>query len=202
MIEAQPTWNRYKLTGSNSTTYYVLSQSAIGSDATSAASVCYCTDGGTYYTGGTLLLLAIGNVGDIMTFAGQQWIISHKTASEAYLTLQNLDGESTWNNLQATCTSWASKLDASAQAFLKNVTAGNTKGKVFVATKDQMNGGFSYFNSDSRRNVGTIYWTSTNHDSDSAWFVNLAGGLDYSYVGLQSQSHGFRPSICIDLTAL
>ena len=54
MIEAQPTWNRYKLTGSDSTTYYVLSQSAIGSDATSAASVYYCTASGTYYTGGTL----------------------------------------------------------------------------------------------------------------------------------------------------
>ena len=54
MIEAQPTWNRYKLTGSDSTTYYVLSQSTIGSDATSAASVYYCTASGTYYTGGTL----------------------------------------------------------------------------------------------------------------------------------------------------
>ena len=56
MIEAQPTWNRYKLTGSDSTTYYVLSQSTIGSDATSAASVYYCTASGTYYTGGTLSL--------------------------------------------------------------------------------------------------------------------------------------------------
>lgn len=54
MIEAQPTWNRYKLTGSDSTTYYVLSQSTIGSDATSAASVYYCTASGTYYTGGAL----------------------------------------------------------------------------------------------------------------------------------------------------
>ena len=54
MIEAQPTWNRYKLTGSDSTTYYVLSQSTIGSDATSAPGVYYCTASGTYYTGGTL----------------------------------------------------------------------------------------------------------------------------------------------------
>ena len=54
MIETQPTWNRYKLTGSDSTTYYVLSQNTIESDATSAASVYYCTASGTYYTGGTL----------------------------------------------------------------------------------------------------------------------------------------------------
>ena len=166
--------------------------------------MCYCTDGGTYYTGGTLLFLVIGNVGDIMTFAGQQWIISHKTASEAYLTLQNLDGESTWNNLQATCTSWASKLNASAQAVLKSVTAGNTSGKVFVATYEQMNGGFSYFNSNSRRNVGDSYWTSTEYNSDTAWRVFTNGSLGHNVYGGydKSNSLGFRPSICIDLTAL
>ena len=201
MIKAQPTWNRYKLNGSGSTTYYVLSQSAIGSDATSAASVCYCTDGGTYYTGGKLSFFHVGNVGDIMTFADQQWIISHKTATEAYLTLQNLDGESTWYNLQSKCTSWASsKLNASAQAFLKNITAGNTSGKVFVATRDQMDGGFSYFSSDSRRNVGDSYWTSTESNSNDAWRVNSGGSFSDRFTKLSS--YGFRPSICIDLTAL
>lgn len=202
MIEAQPTWNRYKLNGSGGTTYYVLSQSAIGSDAISAASVCYCTASGTYYTGGKLLFIDIdiGDVGDIMTFAGQQWIVSHKTATEAYLTLQNLDGESTWNNLQATCTSWASKLNASEQALLKSVTAGNTSGIVFVATYDQMDGGFSYFNSDSRRRVGNYYWTSTGDDSVYAWLVESNGSLGNS--GNKSLPSWFRPSICIDLTAL
>ena len=204
MIEVQPTWNRYKLNGSGGTTYYVLSQSAIGSDATSAASVCYCTDGGTYYTGGTLLLLAIGNVGDIMTFAGQQWIISHKTASEAYLTLQGLSGKSSWNNLDGTCQTWEnSRLSSSQKAILKTITAGNTSGKVFVATKAQMNGGFSYFNSNSRRNLDKSYWTSTKDGSFNAWCVLTDGSIESSdnYFNLSS-SIGFRPSICIDLTAL
>ena len=206
MIEAQPTWHRYKLTGSNDTTYYVLSQNAIESDAASAASVYYCTASGTYYTGGKLMFLDIdiGNVGDTMTFAGQQWIVSHKTSTEAYLTLNGLSGNSTWNNLDSTCQTWEnSHLNASQKAILKTITAGNTSGKVFVATKDQMDGGFSYFNSDSRRGTGSDYWTSTERivgGTYGAWRVYSSGAFDA--VGDQSFSYGFRPSICIDLTKL
>ena len=202
MIEAQPTWHRYAIPGSGGTTYYVLSQNTIGSDATSAASVYYCTASGTYYTGGTLLLLTIGNVGDIMTFAGQQWIISHKTASEAYLTLNGLSGESSWNNLDSTGQTWENNhLNASQKAILKTITAGNTSGKVFVATKDQMNGGFSYFNSNSRRRANNWYWTSTERTSTYAWRMYADGSLSNGNSD-KSLSGGFRPSICIDLTAL
>ena len=210
MIEAQPTWHRYSIPGNDGETYYVLSEDTISTDATSAPDVYYCTDGSTYYTGGTLLLLAIGNVGDIMTFAGQQWIISHKTASEAYLTLNGLSGNSTWYDLQQKCTNLANSLNEAQKNCLKSVTAGNTSGKVFVATKDQMGGeygGFSYFNSNSRRNVGDYYWTSTDAGAhvDAAWVVTSYEGFDehddhgYSY---KSHSLGFRPSICIDLTKL
>lgn len=200
MIEAQPTWHRYAIPGSGGETYYVLSEAVISPDATSAPDVYYCTDGSTYYTGGTLLLLAIGNVGDIMTFAGQQWIISHKTASEAYLTLNGLSGESTWYGLQDACTTFANKFTEAQKACLKSVTAGNTSGKVFVATKYQMDGGFRYFNSDSKRSVGDTYWTSTELSSVDAWYVNSVGYLD-GY-NSKSYSRGFRPSICIDLTKL
>ena len=199
MIEAQPTWHRYAIPGSGGETYYVLSEAVISPDAMNAPDVYYCTDGSTYYTGGTLLLLAIGNVGDIMTFAGQQWIISHKTASEAYLTLNGLSGNSTWNNLDSTCQTWESNhLNASQKAILKTITAGNTSGKVFVATKDQMDGGFSYFNSDSRRRVSDHYWTSTEYSLLGAWYVDSDGSLYGD--GNQSHSRGFRPSVCIDLT--
>lgn len=200
MIEAQPTWHRYSIPGNDGETYYVLSEDTISTDATSAPDVYYCTDGSTYYTGGTLLLLAIGNVGDIMTFAGQQWIISHKTASEAYLTLNGLSGNSTWYDLDSTCQTWESNhLNASQKAILKTITAGNTSGKVFVATKDQMDGGFSYFNSDSRRQANNWYWTSTGDRSGSAWNVSTDGSLVY-YGYSTSDSGGFRPSVCIDLT--
>ena len=201
MIEAQPTWNRYKLNGSGGTTYYVLSQSPIGSDATSAASVYYCTASGTYYTGGKLLFFDIGSVGDIKTFAGIQWIVSHKTSTECYRTAKSLQGESSWDNLQSKCQNFDSThLTANQKAFLKQITAGNTSGKVFVATKAQMEGGFSYFNSISRRNVNKSYWTSSQSGSNTAWDVDNEGRIGSN--NNKSGSKGFRPSICIDLTAL
>lgn len=204
MIEAQPTWHRYSIPGNDGETYYVLSEDTISTDATSAPDVYYCTDGSTYYTGGTLLLLAIGNVGDIMTFAGQQWIISHKTASEAYLTLNGLSGNSTWYDLDSTCQTWENNhLNETQKAILKTITADSTSGFVFVATKSQMDGWLSYFNSDSRRALGQVYWASTNYDSDDAWYIDESGYL-YSGNGISDKdnSHGFRPSICIDLTKL
>ena len=202
MIEAQPTWHRYSIPGNDGETYYVLSEDTISTDATSAPDVYYCTDGSTYYTGGELSLFYVGNVGDTMTFAGQQWIVAHKTATEAYLTLKELSGNSTWDNLDSTCQTWESNhLNASQKAILKTITAGNTSGKVFVATKDQMDGGFSYFNSDDRRSIGITYWTSTKNGSSSAWYVYEEGNLAYT-AGNSSpaSSLGFRPSVCIDLT--
>ena len=200
MIEAQPTWHRYAIPGSGGETYYVLSEAVISPDAMNAPDVYYCTNGSTYYTGGELSFFHVGDVGDIMTFAGQQWIISHKTSTEAYLTLSGLPGESTWNNLDSTCQTWENThLNASQKAILKTITAGNTSGKVFVATKDQMSGGFSYFNSDSRRKIGDYYWTSTESSSRNAWSVQPDGGLD-NYSDDKVNSFGFRPSVCIDLT--
>ena len=201
MIEAQPTWHRYSIPGNDGETYYVLSEDTISTDATSAPDVYYCTDGSTYYTGGELSFFHVGDVGDIMTFAGQQWIISHKTATEAYLTLKELSGNSTWNNLDSTCQTWESNhLNASQKAILKTITAGNTSGKVFVATRDQMDGGFSYFNSDSRRSVGDYYWTSSEDTLDYAWDVTSGGSISGSIY--KSSSYGFRPSVCVDLTKL
>lgn len=198
MIEAQPTWHRYSIPGNDGETYYVLSEDTIQESASSAPNVYYCTDGSTYYTGGELSLFYVGNVGDTMTFAGQQWIVAHKTATEAYLTLKELSGNLTWDNLDSTCQTWESNhLNASQKAILKTITAGNTSGKVFVATKDQMDGGFSYFNSNSRRSVGEWYWTSTEDSSDYAWYVVSDGGFRSAD---KSLSRGFRPSICFDLT--
>ena len=137
-------------------------------------------------------------LGNTVTFAGKQWIVSHVTSTEAYLTLKGLSGESTWYNLQSACTSFANKFTEAQKACLKSVTAGNTSGIVFVATKDQMDGGFSYFNSNSRRNLNYVYWTSTESNSGYAWYVDMNGSLNgFNY---ESDSLGFRPSVCVNLT--
>lgn len=136
-------------------------------------------------------------LGNNISWAGHDWIVSHVTSTAAYLTLSGLSGEYTWYNLQRACNTFANQLTEDQRACLKSITAGNTSGKVFVATRDQMDGGFSYFNSNSRRSVGSIYWTSTESASGSAWYVRSGGSFDpYE----KSISFGFRPSVCVDLT--
>ena len=139
-------------------------------------------------------------LGNTVTFAGKQWIVSHVTDTEAYLTLKGLSGQSTWYKLQDTCTNFiVNQLTDAQKNCLKSVTAGNTSGKVFVATKDQMDGGFSYFNNDGPRSIGSSYWTSSEVTTSLAWLVESTGHIsDIDYI--KSYSYGFRPSVCIDLT--
>ena len=142
-------------------------------------------------------------VGNIVTLSNFEWIVAHVTETEAYLTLNGTNGTSTWNNLQNTCTTWSSEnIAENLKASMKVITAGNTNGYVFVATRDQMNGGFSYFNSNSRRMLRNDYWTSSKVDSNYAWYVDTDGSFSSSgsVVENMSHSHGFRPSVCIDLT--
>ena len=137
-------------------------------------------------------------VGNIIAWANQPWIVSHKTDDACYLTLTGVSGETNWYSLQNACTTFASKFTEAQKACLKSVTAGNTSGKVFVATKDQMDGGFSYFSNDSRRSISTYYWTSTDDYSYYAWRVLLDGSFDGGVN--KSSSYGFRPSVCIDVS--
>lgn len=142
-------------------------------------------------------------VGNIVTLSNFEWIVSHVTDTEAYLTLNGIDGKSNWRNLQSTCTTWSNEnIAENLKASMKVITAGNTNGYVFVATREQMNGGFSYFNSNSRRTLNSEYWTSTKIDDQDAWSIYIDGRImdDLGNNYHQSSSLGFRPSVCIDLT--
>ena len=195
----------YKFTDYTGTTYYMASSTAISMSGDSVTVECDYVKGieTTVYTGGTISFYNIPdapnwNVGQVVTFAGLQWIVSHKTPSECYLTAQTLQNNPTWDNLQTTCQSFESThLTTNQKAFLKQVEAGNTNGYVFVATDDQMKGEFSYFNSNSRRRAGDVYWTSTEFSEISAWCVNAGGTISDIE---KSYSLRFRPSICFDLT--
>ena len=142
-------------------------------------------------------------LGNTINWANQEWVVSHVTSTEVYLTLKGLLGNSTWFNLQSACTNFANKFTEAQKGCLKSVTADDTSGIVFVATRAQMDGGFSYFTINSRRRLGNEYWTSTENNSAFPWYVDSDGtithgtGLDYVD---KSRSLGFRPSVCIDLT--
>lgn len=139
-------------------------------------------------------------LGNNISWAGQEWIVSHVTNAEAYLTLNGLSSRYAWYSLQDACTNFASQLTEAQKECLKSVSAGNTEGKVFVATRAQMEGGFSYFTSNSRRNVGSEYFTSSEYNAVYAFGVNSEGSIYYDEVYTRSQPRGFRPSVCIDLT--
>lgn len=150
-------------------------------------------------SGEELILNAYPPIGTNVHWAGHNWIVSHVTSTEVYLTLNGIDGKSTWDNLQNACTTFANSLTEAQKACLKSVTAGNTSGIVFVATKDQMDGGFSYFNNDYPRSVGSSYWTSSEVTTSLAWLVESTGHIsDIDYI--KSYSYGFRPSVCVNLT--
>lgn len=147
------------------------------------------------------------SVGNNVTFGSTKWIVSHKTSNTMYLTAASIIGATGWWGLQMMCDLYLNLYFTKEQiALMKTITAGNTTGKIFVATKDQMDGGFSYFNSDSRRKItNTVYWTSTGNSSYLAWLVDSDGSID-NYDGHANggkpYSGGFRPSVALDLTLL
>lgn len=143
--------------------------------------------------------IALGNT---ITWANHEWIVvSTPTESICYLTLATLDGVSTWNELNNTCTAWSSANFTETQlASLTSVTAGNTSGKVFVATAEQMNGGFSYFNSNDRRKLDQSYWTSTDYGLivKRPEYVDATGAIAHNDNDATG-SMGFRPSIALNM---
>ena len=143
--------------------------------------------------------IALGNT---ITWANHEWIVvSTPTESICYLTLAELDGVSTWNELNNTCTAWSSANFTEVQlASLTSVTAGNTSGKVFVATAEQMNGDFSYFNSNDRRKMDQSYWTSTDYGIvvKRPEYVDATGAIAHDNNDATG-SMGFRPSIALNM---
>lgn len=113
------------------------------------------------------------------------------------------------------CSTWYS---TNVPAALKsagifvNVTTEGVGSPCFIPTYNQCNGGFSYFNSDSRRcaqiassggspgSHGTYYWwTSTANSSSWVWHVRSGGDL-YGTYG-PSETYGFRPCLAIARSA-
>lgn len=141
-------------------------------------------------------------LGNTITWANHEWIVaSTPTESICYLTLAELDGVSTWNELNNTCTAWSSANFTEVQlASLTSVTAGNTSGKVFVATAEQMNGDFSYFNSNDRRKMDQSYWTSTDYGIvvKRPEYVDATGAIAHDDNDATG-SMGFRPSIALNM---
>ena len=147
-------------------------------------------------------------IGDIITFAGNTWVIAHVEGDKLYMSDQVIESMTTFgdNNVYKGSTlanvakQFENGLAAEDKAVLADVTIEDVTAKVFVASYSQMNGGWSYFNSNGRRickhnDSASAYWTSSS-SSDIAWNVNTSGTLSSN---TPTSSNGFRPSVCLAL---
>ena len=151
-------------------------------------------------------------LGSTITCCGNSWIVCHIEGNKYYLALSTIYSETTFGSsnvysgstLAAVATNYKNTLRQSdaliVDKVFANVTVYDVTDKVFVATYDQMNGGFSYFNSNSRRicryNGSTNwYWTSSPNGGGSVCYVDTDGSLGYG----PGYSSGFRPFVCLSL---
>ena len=153
-------------------------------------------------------------VGAVVVFDGRLWRVVHKSGTVAYLAslywvrnTQFDSGGSTayaGSDLASVAMSFQNSMSASALAQCNNTTVNGVSAKVFVCSYEQANGGFSYFNSNSRRILYNTsgdeitYWTSSPYSSGTVWFVNSVGGLYGDH--FPTDAHGFRPFVALRLS--
>ena len=148
--------------------------------------------------------LAVGNT---VTFDNKSFLVVHNSGNQWYLanptivenTIFGSNNTYKGSTLASKCTNWLSNFSANAQTFMNNITVNGVSAKVFVPSYEQVNGGFSYYNSNSRRvcNLnGSAYhwWTSSPVSSSLVYYVYSDGSIRNGDPG---SSYGFRPHICI-----
>ena len=151
------------------------------------------------------------SVGSVVVFDRILWRVVHKSGTVAYLaslyivryTQFDSDKPAVYagSDLANVAMSFQNSMSASALAQCNNTTVNGVTAKIFVASYDQLNGGFSYFNNNSRRSLVTSYgktvrwWTSTP-SADNVGCVDEGGRLEYAYL---TNSFGFRPFVAVQL---
>ena len=156
-------------------------------------------------------------VGNLVTYDDKTWRVVHNDGTKWYLASEYIIDGCTYDSsiykgstLANRCTTYLNNdITKLAQKYMIDVTivgsstTNSVTNKVFIPTYNQLNGGFSYYNSNDRRKAkskdGTrlIWWTATeNNTSDGGLFAVFSQGT----IGFakSSNNYGFRPHICID----
>ena len=152
-------------------------------------------------------------LGKTFSFVEYTWLVVHKENGVAYCVTNDIVKNVQWerevnirgyfgSNIQIECQKMAISTGIQYADYVLDVGAG----KVFIPSYGQMrgeSGGFSWFNSNSRRKAklngsSTEYWTSSYYQTDSystVWYVTVNGLFTFDkYV---TYSYGFRPCIAI-----
>ena len=147
-------------------------------------------------------------VGNLVTFDNKSWRVVHQEGTHWYLANENIVSQTPFGSSNAykgsTIASVAAtyeneQLSKTAKEYCADVTVNNVTAKVFVPSYEQVNGGFSYYNSSTNRicqlnGANSIWWTSSPNGS-YVYRVHTDGALNYAD---PSNGLGFRPHICID----
>ena len=160
-------------------------------------------------SGGGSYDIGSSGVGTIVKWANKNWIICHTENGLIYLaglffvsTSQKFDsGGSTayaGSDLAQACVTYQNTIPSDSLALAVNTTVNGVTNKIFVASYEQMNGGFMLFYSNSQRELmNTYYWTSSSGSSGGVWYVRSDGGLSDGYY--PTNSRGFRPFVALRL---
>ena len=156
-------------------------------------------------------------VGNLVTFDNKEWRVVHQEGTHWYLATSDIVDTVSFgsnnvykgSNLANRCVSWMNEnLSATALEYCNDVTVENVTNKVFIPTYTQVNGGFSYYNSNANRickynNSSISWWTSSpgTKTSGTAYGVRTDGSI-YEYgngYGYLSDNDGFRPHIMLNI---
>lgn len=88
-----------------------------------------------------------------------------------------------------------------------NVTVNGVTNKVFVPSYEQVNGGFSWLNSNERRaefltasaatSNGYTFWRTSSPGTGGSYYAYCVGSDGHNYDNLVRDSYGFRPFVAV-----
>lgn len=149
-------------------------------------------------------------LGNTVKFDDMYWIVCHLDYTErvAYLASTVIASTTTFDDysslysgstLRTVVKAFEDDMSEGAKTRMVNTTVNSVTAKVFVASYEQMNGSFSYFNSDERRICqDQDYWTSSSYSSGLVYWINDYG--EFQYQNGPNRVRGFRPFCAITLS--
>lgn len=153
---------------------------------------------------------APATLGATFSWAGHSWIVVHVESDRIYAARTEIyetcvfssDGSTAYSgsNLAARALAFQNSLPSNVLENAVNITVNGVTAKIFAASREQLNGGFSYFTDDTSRKckyngAADRYWTSSQYSSKYMYSVTRDG--DITYGDYDPNICGFRPFVAL-----
>ncbi len=156
-------------------------------------------------------------VGNTVTFDDKSFVVVHNEGTKWYLAKEYITDQTTFNSskssvyngstLASMCNTYLSQFSDNAKNYMIDVTVNNVTNKAFIPSYEQVNGGFSWYNSNANRivkrdtdKVNMSWWTSSAYSTNTLYTIE--GGSSLSTGSIITKTYdstlGVRPHICID----